>query len=98
VLHRGERQARTPEELMRSRYAAYAVDDRDYVFRTWHPRTRPPEVAATPGLTWERLEIVACEGDVVEFVAHYRTAEGRGTMHERSRFERRADRWFYVDG
>ena len=40
VLHRGERQA-TPEELMRSRYSAYALGDLGYVDRTWHPRTRP---------------------------------------------------------
>ncbi|MCW2817566.1 MAG: sec-C motif containing protein, partial [Marmoricola sp.] len=30
-LHRGERQAGTPEELMRSRFAAYAVGDTAYV-------------------------------------------------------------------
>ncbi|QMW67606.1 SEC-C domain-containing protein [Mumia sp. ZJ1417] len=97
-LHRGERQAATPEELMRARYAAYAVDARDYVFRTWHPRTRPDDVPSTPGLTWERLEILDAADDEVEFVAHYRTADGPGTLHERSRFEQRAGRWFYVDG
>ena len=40
-LHLGERQAETAEQLMRARYSAYAVDDLDYVWRTWHPRTRP---------------------------------------------------------
>ncbi|KAA1423640.1 hypothetical protein FE697_008625 [Mumia zhuanghuii] len=97
-LHRQEAQAATPEELMRSRYAAYAVGDLDHVFRTWHPRTRPHDVAPDAGITWERLEIVAASDDEVEFRAHYRTAEGAGVMHERSRFEQRAGRWFYVDG
>lgn len=83
---------------MRSRYAAYARDVRDYVFRTWHPRTRPAEVPPTPGLTWERLEILDADGDEVEFAAHYRTADGHGVLHERSRFARRAGRWFYLDG
>ena len=46
-LHRGAALAETPEELMRSRYAAYAVGDVDYVFRTWHPRTRPDDLSAT---------------------------------------------------
>ena len=30
---------------MRSRYSAYARRLEDYVFRTWHPRTRPDEVS-----------------------------------------------------
>jgi SEC-C motif-containing protein len=30
--------------------------------------------------------------------AAYRTADGAGLLHERSRFERRAGRWVYVDG
>ena len=29
---------------MRSRYSAYAKGLGDYVFRTWHPRTRPDDV------------------------------------------------------
>ena len=83
---------------MRSRYAAYAVGDLDYVFRTWHPRTRPDEVAPAPGVTWTDLEIVEVEGDIVEFRAHFRAASGPGVLHERSRFERRRDRWVYVEG
>ena len=34
----------------------------------------------------------------MEFRAAYRTADGAGLLHERSRFERRAGRWVYVDG
>ena len=41
-LHRGAAQAATAEELMRARYAAYAVGDTSYVFRTWHPAPAPP--------------------------------------------------------
>jgi SEC-C motif domain protein len=79
---------------MRSRYSAYAVGDTDYVWRTWHPRTRPEQVAPDPTVTWTGLEILEADGDVVEFRAHH----GRGTLRERSRFERRAGRWFYLDG
>ncbi len=79
---------------MRSRYSAYAVGDTDYVWRTWHPRTRPERVEPDPSLTWTGLEILEAGDDVVEFRAHH----DRGTLHERSRFERRAGRWFYVDG
>lgn len=83
---------------MRSRYAAYAVGDLDYVFRTWHPRTRPANLSPTPGLTWTGLEVLAVgDADDVEFIAHFTTTEGTGELHEHSRFEKRAGRWFYVD-
>ncbi|KUI25034.1 zinc chelation protein SecC [Mycobacterium sp. IS-1742] len=104
-LHAGERQADTAEELMRSRYSAYAVGDLDHVRRTWHPRTRPAALTPDPGLRWVGLEIVDVtgggRGDVtgeVEFRAHYRRGQRSGVLRERSRFAVRAGRWFYVDG
>ncbi|WP_193043303.1 YchJ family protein [Mycolicibacterium baixiangningiae] len=104
-LHTGERLAATAEELMRSRYSAYAVGDLDYVWRTWHPRTRPDALTPDTGSEWLGLEIVGvaaggCDDDTgeVEFVAHYRRDRRTGTLHERSRFAVRARRWFYVDG
>ena len=90
---------------MRSRYSAYALEDLDHVFRTWHPRTRPGDLAATRGPEWLGLEVLRTErggpGDadgVVEFRARYRDASGEHVLHETSRFERRAGRWVYVDG
>ena len=104
-LHRGRALAETAEQLMRSRYSAYAVGELGYVFRTWHPRTRPDDVAATPGLVWTGLEIVDTvdggpddddrRGGVPRALPGPRR---RGVLHERSRFERRAHRWVYVDG
>ncbi len=103
-LHDGAIRAETAEQLMRSRYAAYARGRLDYVFRTWHPRTRPADVEPAPGLVWTGLTVVDLEagepGDevgVVEFVATYATPSGPGSLHERSRFTRRAGRWFYLD-
>ena len=88
---------------MRSRYAAYAVGDLDHVFRTWHPRTRPDDLAPTPGLTWTGLEIVdTVDGGpddatgIVEFRASYELGGRAEVLHERSTFERRAGRWVYV--
>ncbi len=95
-LHRGTDQAASPERLMRSRYAAYARGESDYVFRTWHPRTRPDDVTPAAGLTWRRLEVLDVAGDEVEFVAHYDSPSGPGRLHERSAFERRGGRWVYV--
>jgi SEC-C motif-containing protein len=104
-LHDNRVQARTAEQLMRSRYAAYALGRLDHVFRTWHPRTRPVEVEPNPGLTWTGLTIddvqdgqQGQDSGVVVFTAAYRTPTGPGLLHEHSRFARRAGRWYYVDG
>ncbi len=103
-LHDGA-PAATAEALMRSRYAAYALDRTDHVFATWHPRTRPADVTPVPGLAWVGLEVLRAVGGgpddetgTVEFRARSRTAAGEGVLHETSRFERRRGRWVYVDG
>ncbi|MDO5723046.1 MAG: YchJ family metal-binding protein [Flaviflexus sp.] len=102
-LHDGAREAATAVELMRGRYSAYAKGRFDYVYRTWHPRTRPRSIDADH-LTWHQLAItdsVAGGPDedfgTVEFTASYRDGGRSGNLHERSRFMRRAGRWCYLD-
>lgn len=102
-LHDGVRQATTAVELMRSRYSAYVRRNANYVFRTWHPRTRPTNVDDdSPVFT--RLEILDVvdggEDDtegIVEFRAHFMDDGVTGELHERSRFTRKAGRWVYLD-
>jgi SEC-C motif-containing protein len=98
---RNERAADTAEELMRSRYTAYALGDVDHVFRSWHPATRPDDLAQLPSTQWLGLEVLevvdggpADDHGIVEFRARY----AGGSLHERSRFTRRAGRWVYLDG
>ncbi|ESQ02386.1 SEC-C domain-containing protein [Streptomyces sp. PVA_94-07] len=45
-FHAGSAEAATAEQLMRSRYAAFATRDAAYLLRTWHPH--PPRRAG-PG-------------------------------------------------
>ena len=92
------RLADTAEELMRSRYTAYVLGDREHLWRTWDPRTRPAE----PYLgeqSWTGLQVGEVLGGgpgddvgVVSFVASY----AGGRLSERSRFTRRGGRWFYT--
>lgn len=103
-LHAGGR-AVTAEALMRSRFSAFATGDVAYLTRTWHPRTRPRDLDLDPDLRWYRLDVLRTErggllddDGVVEFRAHYRSPEGRGTLHEVSRFVRERGAWLYVDG
>lgn len=90
---------------MRSRYTAFACADVDYLFRTWHPRTRPVHVPFDPEMNWTGLQVIdtvaggpADDRGEVEFTAHYESVDGVGSMRERSTFQRRAGRWFYLDG
>ncbi len=97
-LHLGAALADDPEQLMRSRYAAYAVGDGGYLLRTWHPRTRPDALAPDPGTTWTGLEVLGSGVDWVEFVASWSDGLRAGSLRERSRFAQRGGRWLYLDG
>ncbi len=99
--HRGHAPA-TAEALMRSRYSAFALDDADYVLRSWHPDTRPDAVEPDPQMRWTSLEVLESSGGglfdaegVVEFRAHYRDHGRPGDMYERSRFVRHDSAWVY---
>ncbi|MGW4121601.1 YchJ family protein [Nocardia sp. NPDC004711] len=104
-LHRGEVSAGTAEQLMRSRFSAFAVRDEAYLLRSWAPETRPADVDFDPGLRWDRLEILGTTGGgpfhtegTVEFRAHYRAHGRAGQLHENSRFRRDRGAWVYLDG
>ena len=104
-LHCGAAAAQSAEQLMRSRFSAFAVGDPDYLLATWHPRTRPAELELEADRQWYRLDIIATSGGspfettgTVEFEAHYRSPSGASSQHEVSRFVRDAGRWLYVDG
>lgn len=96
--------ASTAESLMRSRYTAHVLGRWNHLYVTWHPRTRP-ELVDDDGLAWTGLEVVRTENGgpedrtgVVEYVASFRSGKTRDALHETARFQRRAGRWFYVDG
>jgi len=103
-LHRGDARAATAEQLMRSRYSAFAVDDADYLLRSWHPRTRPETLELDDSVRWLRLDIertvrggmLDTEG-IVEFTAYSRQNGQRARQHEVSRFEKVAGDWMYLD-
>ncbi|ADG72978.1 sec-C motif domain protein [Cellulomonas flavigena DSM 20109] len=104
-LHAGERTAGTAEQLMRSRYSAFAVGDAAYLQRSWHPSTRPADLVLDAGVRWYRLDVLATTGGgvfdttgTVEFEAFWRGPDGRGSLREVSRFRRGPDGWQYVAG
>ena len=104
--------ARTPEALMRSRYAAYALGKVDYVLTTTDPdgpqferdaaAWRASVAAFSAGTQFLGLTVLAtaATGDVGEVTFHVRlTQAGRdASFGETSRFTLRAGRWFYHSG
>lgn len=106
---RQDRRAATAAQLMRSRFTAFATGDLEHLLRSWHPSTVPSRAELAESLSadtrWLRLDVLDATGGgpfdsagTVEFTAIGRTAHGRFTMHEVSRFVREAGGWLYVDG
>ena len=104
-LHDGTTAAATAEQLMRSRYSAFAVADPAYLLATWHPSTRPRTLALDDDVRWTGLDVLTTTGGsmlesdgTVEFRAHSVRGGRAGAQHENSRFVREGGRWFYLDG
>ncbi|URN11260.1 YchJ family protein [Streptomyces radiopugnans] len=103
-FHRGPAAAPTAEALMRSRYSAFAVRDRAYLLRTWHPDTAPERLEPDPETRWRWLEVLGATGGspfhnegTVSFRAHFTERGREGVLEEHSRFVRHAGAWVYLD-
>ncbi|MCG8564429.1 MAG: SEC-C domain-containing protein [Desulfobacterales bacterium] len=104
----GEKPAKDPQALMRSRYAAFVRMDADYLIQTRAPEFRLPDDGVElernfKETRWQGLAILGrgMEGPDrgwVEFVAFFHTPKGPGQLHEKSRFVRQDGLWFYADG
>lgn len=99
----GEKNADSPEQLMRSRYTAYVKANIPYLRDTLLPESRPSFNAAeaeawAKEAEWLGLEIVRAEGDRVEFLAKYRAQGKTLEHHEVSKFRMRGGKWYFVDG
>ncbi|WP_121964290.1 YchJ family protein [Myroides sp. N17-2] len=94
----------TAEQLMRSRYTAYALANAIYIVNTTHPKTRHAHnkkaiLQWAKENIWLQLEIVASEESRVVFKAHFKDIEGNVYIHyEDSLFEILGGKWYYVSG
>lgn len=103
--HTGEKNAPTAEALMRSRFAAFAIPNGDYLMETtlpskrkYHNRKDLYEWGVIN--TWTKLEIVNIpNANKVEFKAFYTDEDGAPQIHhELSTFKMVHNRWYYVSG
>ena len=101
----GKQFAKTPEQLMRSRYSAYALGGYgQYLLDTWHSMMSQglsAEDLSQQHYEWTGLEVLnktqSGDSGTVEFKAYYNDKDQQQhVMHENSCFQRVAGRWFYV--
>ena len=111
-LHRGEREAATPEALMRSRYSAFALGLGDYLVRTLsadHPDrahdeatlarelSRAKETQRFLGLTIESAKDDGTTGQVTFHARIFERGRDR-SFTERAAFVREGGAWRYASG
>lgn len=111
-FHLAKSKPETAEELMRSRYAAFALRLVDYLVETTHPSARGPRLKwdlekNIHDATWVGLDVLKTTGGgssdktgKVEFVAKCRFESNPEIleMREHSRFRRFGGEWKYLDG
>ena len=103
-LHRGERRAETAEQLMRSRYSAFARGEVDYLLQTHdQSQSRRALRQACRQTQWLGLSILAVDGggaDDLEGTVRFEARHREGVLVETSLFQRRggalAGEWLYV--
>ena len=109
-LIKGEDEARTAEQLMRSRYTAFAQTETEYIFITTHPDQRKnydhkDTLNWSKKSEWHKLEILETkkgkiedeEGEI-EFIAYFSQNGVKKRHHENSIFRKLNGKWYFVDG
>lgn len=107
-LIQGEKEAGSPEELMRSRYTAFATGNMDYIFETTDPQTRS-SFDMQANRDWAQsskflnLEVIRSseEGNkgLVEFKATFQAGDQEPQIHhEVSKFRKQAGIWYFREG
>ena len=99
--------AQTPEQLMRSRYSAYATKQAQYIFETYALSSQKEQSIDdianwAEQCRWTGLTILntlaSTSMPTVEFIAYYVQGNSLYQLHEVSRFIQEDSHWRYLDG
>jgi SEC-C motif-containing protein len=96
----------TAEQLMRSRYTAFCLNNDSYLNETLYPEKRLTQQTITDKATnWIQLNILSTQqgtaSDTIGSVVFIATFEENGEffdLQENSNFIKKESHWFYVDG
>jgi len=94
---------KTAEQLMRSRYSAFVIENEPYLLNSWHSTTKPSTVEFDPQTKWLGLKIISTDMGKktdqkgwVKFIARYKIGGKAHRLEEHSYFTRESERWRYV--
>ncbi len=102
--HKEKTFPQSPEQLMRSRYAAFTLHLADYLLATSHPslnrqQTRKSILQWAQENDWQKLEVLFTSEKQVEFKAYYKDYSGQNHVHhELSDFVLQNGKWLYKSG
>jgi len=107
-LHLGQQKAASAEQLMRSRYSAFARQEINYLIQTTALGQQqyldvPAMTAWSESNHWVKLEIIQAQEKVnknhasVEFKAHYFDGQQNQIHHELSYFVKLQNDWYFLD-
>jgi len=109
IAHSNIEKVTTAEQLMRSRYSAYALCNIVYLMNSHHSSTRPEKeqdeiLNWTKSVKWLGLEVLhSSKGSIsdiegtVEFKAHFEEKEVSEVIHEHSKFVKENGFWVYLE-
>ena len=104
LILKGSIKAKSSEQLMRSRYSAYATSEVDYLMKTSHSTLRKQQSAKeieqwANENKWQKLEILNSTESTVEFKAYFLDHSKKQQVHyEKSTFILEDGEWFYLSG
>ncbi|CAM4397525.1 YchJ family protein [Pseudoalteromonas ostreae] len=106
-LHLGNRQATSPEQLMRSRFVAYALKNAKYIYQTYAQEKQaenPIKEIADFANSCRFIKLTVFSADqqehtgCVEFCVSYFYQNLFCQLHEKSSFIKEDGQWRYLDG
>ena len=112
IAHNNIYSVKTAEQLMRSRYTAFTIDNPEYLHKSHHSSSRPnskrereQNAAWAKSVVWLHLDIInKYEGNendktgTVEFKAYFLENNKTNLIHENSSFAKENGHWVYIDG
>lgn len=104
ALIKGKNKAESPEQLMRSRYSAFATQNESYLRETWHTETCPDDLSLPSEQEQKWLKLVIHESrekgaqGQVHFTASALQGKNALVLSERSLFLKEGGRWLYHSG
>lgn len=108
IYHTEKEAAKTPEQLMRARYSAYALEKFDYIQKTMQGKplmnfNLEKTSVSSKYIQWIKLKIlkttnISPENGLVEFIAYFIEDDKLNLIHEISEFQFIKNQWFYVSG